>query len=711
MRVALSAALVSAALLGLAPAGARSPAGPGRLLAQEPADTLAAPADTLAAPAEAAPPAPDTTAAPPDTLPSDGVPAPPDSLAALEDSLDALPDTTLEKLRNRTPLFPADVDPYTPLGVGPPAIVIEREELAGWPEATLADVLPSLAPLLTGDQGGPGFFQDVRFPSGLAQATRVTIDGRPLESPLGPAADLRGVPVDALERIEVRQGTSAAAGAEAGWINLVTRTHLTPQANSSLLFELGSFGREGFGAALGRWLGRRLSVFGALHFDDSATFTRVANADRSRFWLKSRLYVSRTHFLEASYGTSGVTTDTRASSPATPFTGVEDLRERRLQALYRGRVGPVLASAAFFADRFEAEESFTLEDEPLIAGAFGRRGARASGRVGIPAGVVEAGVDWWNEDPDSEAPLFDGPVGGGEEDGEPAAAAAIGRTGAFAGTELAFDSLALSIRSQVDRFESSGEAIVEPGAALELRYGTAWGLRPFARASRSARPPALAERALLVRADPTRALRVASTRELRAGTALVLGALSGEASVYDRRSEDAALWLPPTVWRGADELDDVRLASGAGEDFGDLNVLDLRTRGVDGRVRVPLPWDLVAEGFVQAQSVEDEAGREIPYVPSVQVLGRLVFDRRFFPSRNLRVRAALDGRVTGARAGVVEEQLPAYAILDGLLRVQLIGFTLGLSAENLFDRRYRTEERFFPPGRVISVEVFWEFWN
>jgi hypothetical protein len=49
--------------------------------------------------------------------------------------------------------------------------------------------------------------------------------------------------------------------------------------------------------------------------------------------------------------------------------------------------------------------------------------------------------------------------------------------------------------------------------------------------------------------------------------------------------------------------------------------------------------------------------------------------------------------------------------MDGLLRVRLIGFTLGLWATNLFDLRYRTEEDIPLPGRVVGFEVFWEFWN
>ena len=107
-------------------------------------------------------------------------------------------------------------------------------------------------------------------------------------------------------------------GAEAGWTHIVTRTHLTPQASSAVAFELGAFDREGFGGTLGRFLGRRLSVFANLHFDDTTTFTQVANADRSRFWGKARFYLAREHFVEAAVGTSGAATDTRRATPGGP---------------------------------------------------------------------------------------------------------------------------------------------------------------------------------------------------------------------------------------------------------------------------------------------------------------------------------------------------------------------------------------------------------
>src|SRR5687768_390248 len=81
------------------------------------ADTLRPPADSLPAPADTLPR--QRQQVPVDTVGGDRLPAPadtllPDSLAP-GDSLAALPDTTRQKIRNRTPLFPEHIDPYTPL--------------------------------------------------------------------------------------------------------------------------------------------------------------------------------------------------------------------------------------------------------------------------------------------------------------------------------------------------------------------------------------------------------------------------------------------------------------------------------------------------------------------------------------------------------------------------------------------------------------------
>lgn len=678
-------ALLLAALLSVAPLA---------LSAQEVADTLAAGR-------------PDTLITP------DAERPPPDSAAA------APLDTTLQKLRERTPLFPEDIDPYTPLGSGRPELILERDDLRGWPGATAAELLPRLYPLAVDDEGGPGFFQDLRFPSGFAAETRLLIDGRPLESPLGPAADLRTLPLAALERVEIHPGASAVGGgAGAGWINLVTRTHLTPQANSGLAFQLASLGREGFSASFGRWIGKRLSLFGTLLFEDAETLTGVASADRSQFWGKARYYVTRRHFVEAAYGTSGATTNSGLTTPVeiSPFTGREDRRERRFQALYRGRVGPALVSARYYADLFQERESFTLEGEPQMRGDFRRRGARGSARLGFPGGTAEGGLEWQEDDLDSDAPLFSEEGGASPAPADSIFGTPISRTALFAGAEGSWGDLSLAAQGRLERFADTVEGASEPMLTVDARYAAPHGFQPYLRFGRSARQPFFAEHALLGRAGGPEAVRVSTARELRAGSGWSRGAISAALAAFDRRGKDVAVWLPATRWRSATGGETVRVGTEDSPElepgeFADLNLLDLRARGVEVRLALPLLYGIRGEAFAQLQSVEDATGRRVPYLAREHALGRLTYEERFFPSRNLRVHASLGSRLSGGRETRTGEELPAYALLDGLLRVQLIGFTFSLSAQNILDLRYRSEERFILPGRIVAFEGSWEFWN
>jgi outer membrane receptor protein involved in Fe transport len=129
------------------------------------------------------------------------------------------------------------------------------------------------------------------------------------------------------------------------------------------------------------------------------------------------------------------------------------------------------------------------------------------------------------------------------------------------------------------------------------------------------------------------------------------------------------------------------------------------------RVGTALPLGLRGDGYAILQSVKDADGNRLPYVPQAQALGRLVYERPFFPSHNLTVRASIDSRVVGPRTTISGADLPAFAQMDVLLRARLIGFTAGISVQNVFGQRVRTEEDFPRPGRLVGLEIFWEFWD
>jgi hypothetical protein len=512
-------------------------------------------------------------------------------------------------------------------------------------------------------------------------------------------------------------------GAEAGWIDVLTRTHLTPQANSALGFDLGTFGREAFTGGLGRWLGSRFSAVLTLRFDDGNTLTQVASAKNSQFFGKARLYLSRRHFIEASYGTSGTTNESRRTSPTalSPFTDTEDQRERRFQALYRGSVGLLRPQARYYTDRFEERDSFTLDAVPLVGGRADRRGAEAGVDLPVGRGRIRVGVEWVREELDSDSPLF---LGADENVLADSTGFDDSRTriAAFAGAEQTLDSLTVAAHVRGERFEAGRGTTVEPQLGLEARYGAGGGFTPFARVGRSARFPSFVETAALARAGGAPVVAPETLVEARGGSSWQRGEAAGELAAFVRRGSDLVLWLPPTGWRAATGDESARLGQVLPGDqepgteepqpaFAELNRIDQRAIGADARLALRLPFNLSGEGFALVQSVEDEDGERLPYVPRAQALGRISYEKAFFPSRNLTLRGSIDSRVVGPRTTLSGGDLPAFAQMDAFLRARLIGFTAGLSVLNVFGQRVRTEESFPLPGRVVGFQIVWEFWD
>jgi hypothetical protein len=287
------------------------------------------------------------------------------------------------------------------------------------------------------------------------------------------------------------------------------------------------------------------------------------------------------------------------------------------------------------------------------------------------------------------------------------------RAALLAGVVQSVDSLSLTAQGRIERFSAAGETSTEPSVSAEARYRAPAGFTPFLRAARGARYPSFVEVAAFARAGGPEAVRVSTLSELRGGSAWSGGAFSAELGAFTRRGGDMSLWLPPTGWRSALGDETVRIDDLVVPDsgFAEVNLLDLRAMGADLRVDVPLPFGLRGELLGLVQSVEDDDGRRIPYVPRGQALGRLGYERAFFASRDLRVDAAIDTRISSSRPTLSGTDLPAFAQMDAFLRARLIGFTAGLSAQNIFDQLIRTEEGFALPGRLIEFQIFWEFWN
>ncbi|NBB92873.1 MAG: TonB-dependent receptor [Gammaproteobacteria bacterium] len=105
--------------------------------------------------------------------------------------------------------------------------VIDREQIASWPAATLADLLAGVAGVDVQRRGEPGVQADVGIRGTGFEQTVILLDGMPMGDPQTGHHNLNlPVPVELIERIEVVKGPGAMAyggNATGGVINIVTR--------------------------------------------------------------------------------------------------------------------------------------------------------------------------------------------------------------------------------------------------------------------------------------------------------------------------------------------------------------------------------------------------------------------------------------------------------------------------------------------------------
>lgn len=105
--------------------------------------------------------------------------------------------------------------------------VIDREQIATWPAATLADLLAGVAGVDVQRRGEPGVQADIGIRGTGFEQTVVLLDGMPMGDPQTGHHNLNlPVPVEHIERIEVVKGPGAMAfggNATGGVINIVTR--------------------------------------------------------------------------------------------------------------------------------------------------------------------------------------------------------------------------------------------------------------------------------------------------------------------------------------------------------------------------------------------------------------------------------------------------------------------------------------------------------
>src|SRR5687767_4588334 len=157
--------------------------------------------------------------------------------AQIEDSTGKLMDEvifTANKYPNKTSL------------TGKVLTIITRQELERSGGRTLAQVLNEQPGLyINGANSNPGKDKSVFLRGARSEHTLITIDGVPVYDPsgIGSNFDIRNMPIDNIERIEILKGSQSTlygSDAIAGVINIITRKPDARSFTSSGVFSYGS---------------------------------------------------------------------------------------------------------------------------------------------------------------------------------------------------------------------------------------------------------------------------------------------------------------------------------------------------------------------------------------------------------------------------------------------------------------------------------------
>jgi iron complex outermembrane receptor protein len=210
----------------------------------------------------------------------------------------------------------------------------------------------------------------------------VFVDGARVNDPRNNEVALEQVPLEAIERIEITRGSSAAlagGGSEAGVVRIVTRRGTAPAATLSAA--AGSFGSQSYDGSYGRTFGR-FDLFAAGTYDTSDGFRPNAGGDQTRWNATGgvdlgdgRRLVLAILSSHLDYGNPGALTQAEfeADPDQNQFNVLDFTNTRARQASldYQGKAGGGFSVAADLSYRDEAASVLTTgRAAPTFGGFF-----------------------------------------------------------------------------------------------------------------------------------------------------------------------------------------------------------------------------------------------------------------------------------------------------------------------------------------------------
>ena len=260
--------------------------------------------------------------------------------------------------------------------------ILDRKQIEASGARNLQDLLSQEAGVVLIDQVGNDVQKtlDLRgFATG--QGVAVFVDGARVADPRNNLAALEQVPLDAIERVEVTRGPSAAlagGGSEAGVVRVVTRRGTTPSASISLSGgTVGTFRADGdYGSRFGRF-----DLFASGAYDTTDGFRPNSGGDQERFDVTGGVDLDGGRRVSLallssslSYGAPGALT--LAEFDANPYQNIynvldnSDVDQRQASLTFQGPVGAGFSLAATAAYRTDRSKSLTTGRAASTFGGF-----------------------------------------------------------------------------------------------------------------------------------------------------------------------------------------------------------------------------------------------------------------------------------------------------------------------------------------------------
>ncbi len=131
-------------------------------------------------------------------------------------------------------------------------IILEEDDILASNATTLGELLRDIPGVWINNAGTPGGLATPSIRGSASNQVLVLVDGIPVNQAATGVADLSGISLAELERIEIHRGTASShygGSAVGGVINLVTK--VGPLANNEFTLGLGSAGEQRYSLALG----------------------------------------------------------------------------------------------------------------------------------------------------------------------------------------------------------------------------------------------------------------------------------------------------------------------------------------------------------------------------------------------------------------------------------------------------------------------------